>query len=106
METGQIGVLFGLFFFGVAYNQFVGWLGARKEGYTAYLVAVGVAVTLAGLGAVYSWQAAMWAALCFVASGAPMMLGEAWRHGVSRWQDIERERREALRTIEQLERDR
>lgn len=103
MDTGQIGVLFGLFFFGVAYNQFVGWLGARKEGYTAYLVAVGVAITLAGLGVAYSWQAAMWAALCFVASGAPMMLGEAWRHAARRWQAIEQARREALEVLAKRE---
>ncbi len=96
MNAGRIGVLFGLFFFGVAYNALVTWLGPRKEGYTAYLVAGGVLVTLAWLGLAYSWEAALWALFCFMASGIPMMAGEAWRHATQRWEAIQAERLRAL----------
>ena len=101
MDAGRIGVLFGLFFFGLAYNALVSWLGERKEGYTAYLVAGGVLVTMAGLGLAYSWEAALWALFCFMASGIPMMAGEAWRHAMRRWEALEEARAQALAEAQQ-----
>ena len=87
-------VMAGLLFFGVAFNAFVAWLGERKRGQTAMLVVIGVAVTLAGAAVVDFW-AAVWVGVCFVASGAPMVLGEWWR-GVQRSAEDARRAREEL----------
>jgi hypothetical protein len=63
---------------GYVYNRVVDWLGNRHEGYTSLLVCVGTGFTLAGV-AVISWQAALVVFLSFVASGFPMVIGEAVR---------------------------
>ena len=99
LTTVHTFVLLGLFMFGVLFNAFVTWLGERKRGQTALLVVAGVAVTLLGV-AVVDWQAAMWAALCFVASGSPMVFGEWWRNVVARGEEAAAAREEARRAIE------
>jgi len=71
-------VLFGLTMFGLAYNVWIGWLGDRKEGYTALLVMIGVAVTLIGV-AIISWQSALLVLGAFAASGTPMIAGDIYR---------------------------
>jgi len=95
----HLAVVFGLLLFGVLFNWFVAWLGERKRGQVAMLVVIGVAVTLAG-AAVVDWRAALWVGVCFVASGAPMVLGEWWRGVVRRSEEAAAARRaleEALR---------
>jgi Kef-type K+ transport system membrane component KefB len=67
-----------LFFFGLAYNAFVAWLGPLKEGYTALLVVVGVLVTLLGV-ALIDWRAAVLVGGAFAASGTPMIIGDISR---------------------------
>ena len=76
-------IIFSLLAFGVVYNLFVAWLGTRKRGYTALLVAFGSAVTLAGVAAI-NLEAAMITLACFVASGTPMILGDIQRYITAR----------------------
>ncbi len=79
--SGVIRVLIGLLIFGVLYNWAVGWLEARgyDEGYTSFLVVVGVLVTLSGV-ALLDWHAALLTMVAFVCSGVPMIVGSWWRH--------------------------
>jgi len=79
--SGVIRVLAGLFVFGLLYNWAVGWLENRgyDEGYTSFLVVVGVLVTLGGV-AVLDWRAALLTVAAFVFSGVPMIVGSWWRH--------------------------
>jgi hypothetical protein len=86
-------ILVALFWFGVAYNAWVGDLRERKEGYTALLVVVGVIVTLLG-AALINWQAALIVFACFAASGLPMVLGDIQRTIKLREDAIQRIRRE------------
>jgi hypothetical protein len=70
-----------LFGFGFVYNWLVGWLEKKgyEEGYLAWLVAGGVAVTLIGV-AVVDVRAAALALGAFVCSGFWMVWGSWWRH--------------------------
>ena len=80
-SSSVIRVLIGLLIFGVLYNWAVEWLECRgyDEGYTSFLVVVGVLVTLVGV-ALLDWQAALLTVVAFVCSGVPMILGSWWRH--------------------------
>ena len=71
-------VLFALLMFGVVFNNWVGHLGDKKEGYTALLVVIGVGMTLIGV-AIVSWQSALLVLVAFAASGTPMIAGDIYR---------------------------
>jgi hypothetical protein len=58
---------------------FIGWLGNRKNGYTAFLVAIGVMITLAAAIPVIGIEAVLFIVLAFGCSGLPMILGDIWR---------------------------
>jgi hypothetical protein len=95
-------VLFGLAMFGVAYNAFIHFLGARKAGYTSLLVVGGVLVTLLGI-ALLDWRASVITLAGFVASGSPMIVGEVYRSITEReaalhrnWLEIEENARRIL----------
>lgn len=72
----------GLLAGGIGYN----WLVARLEErhpdhpYTAFLVAAGVAATLAFAAVLVGIQAVLLVLTCFVASGLPMALGSMQRY--------------------------
>ncbi len=74
-------VLLGLLLFGIGYNALVAWLERRgyTEGYLSLIVALGVAMTLAGV-AVLSIQAALLALGAFCATGTPMIIGSITRY--------------------------
>jgi hypothetical protein len=64
-----------LFMFGAWFGWLVRWLALHQvDGQTAYMVVIGVFVTLLGLGLVAGWQVAGLALACFAASGLPMVL--------------------------------
>lgn len=90
-------VAIALMAFGAAYNWLVERLEQRgwDRGYTALLVAFGVAITLAGYAVVAGLEAALTVAGLFVASGTPMLLGSMLRHMRQREAD-ERAARERL----------
>ena len=79
--SGVIRVFVGLFGFGVAYNALVAWVERKgyDEGYSAFLVVLGVLVTLGGM-ALLDWRASLLGIGAFACSGAPMILGSWWRH--------------------------
>lgn len=79
--SGAVWVFISLALFGVGYNAFVSWAERRgyTEGYLSLVVALGVAVTLAGV-AVLSIEAALLSLGAFAASGTPMIIGSIWRH--------------------------
>jgi len=98
-----------LLIFSFAFNL---WITAHEErngyttGNTAWLVVVGVVVTLVGV-ALVSWQAALIAVVGFIFSGPAMIWGEhnrelnrvrrcAERQAKAEAERIEREQREAL----------
>ena len=78
----QITVLAALFIFGIVYNATVKWLEDKDyhDGYVAYLVVFGTAVTIIGYGLLAGADAALKAFYCFAASGLPMVVGSCWRH--------------------------
>ena len=85
MYLGVVSVLFGLFIFGLAFNQGVAWAKPRGylEPYLAFWVAAGCGATLIGVGIVdtlVSWNAGLIGLVCFAASGAPMMVGDMARY--------------------------
>ena len=82
MDKHLLYVSIVLFLFGLGYNSFVAWLEkmGHDRGYTAFLVVLGVLVTLGGLAVVTSVETAIVGIICFGASGAPMILGSVWRH--------------------------
>ena len=71
-----------LILFGMAYNAGVQRLGRQygDHGYTAWLVVVGVAVTVLGALPQIGLRAGLHLLLAFVASGSPMIVGDVWRH--------------------------
>ena len=91
---GALLMILGLL--GIIYNMVVDRLGTLHYGYTSLLVVGGVGMTLGGL-AVICWQAAVMGAVCFVASGAPMIVGEAIRTKRQEMESLARMRSEALR---------
>ncbi len=81
-DLGLFWAVFGaLLLFGLLYNALVAWAERQgyTEGYMSLIVALGVAITLAGL-AVLDWRAGLLALLCFSASGAPMIAGSIGRY--------------------------
>jgi len=81
-DLGTISAVFlGLVLFGIGYNALVAWMERRgyTEGYLAFVVALGVIITLAGV-AVFSIHAALLALGAFIASGLPMIVGSIARY--------------------------
>jgi hypothetical protein len=62
--------------YGILFNELVNWLGERQEGYTSWLVVIGVFVTLTGYAIVAGIGHALLVAGLFIASGFPMIAGE------------------------------
>lgn len=91
-------VFFGLLLFGIGYNALVAWLERKgyTEGYLSLIVALGVAMTLAGVAAL-NIEAALLALGAFAASGTPMIIGSIWRYLRRR----EEARRAMIEEIEQ-----
>jgi len=71
-----------LVIFGMAYNRLAAYLGRRygDHGYTAWLVVVGVAVTILGALPQIGLRAGLHLLLAFIASGTPMIAGDVLRH--------------------------
>ncbi len=84
-----IAVGLALFVGSIFYDRLVGWLErtGRDRGYTALLVVIGTAVTLAGLAIVAGLDLALLAAGLFAFSGAPMLYGSVRRYQDSRAED-------------------
>ena len=78
----SVPVLLCLFFFGIGYNTLIERLIGRghHRGYMGFIVAIGTAVTLAGIAVICGIEAAAWATACFIASGLPMIYGSIARH--------------------------
>ena len=95
LDWTVVGALAGLMVFGVVYNALVAWMERQghTEGYVAFLVALGVAVTLLGWGLITRhWQDVLLLLCCFVASGTPMLLGSVTRYMAQRARDRAAER--------------
>lgn len=99
IDYGVIAAVYlGLILFGVGYNALVSHLidQGYAEGYLAFIVALGVAISLGGV-ALLSWQAALLALGAFVASGTPMMIGSVIRYARRRRASQQSLTREVLR---------
>lgn len=74
------------FVFGIGYNALVAFAHDHKLMHVSLSVAIGVAVTLLVPAAAWFdvampfWQAGILLALCFAASGVPMIVGSTRRH--------------------------
>jgi len=95
MNWVQIGATFGvntgLILFGIAYDKFVAKLEheGSDQGFTALLVAAGVAVTLFGIGIMdlfVNLNAGLIGVMCFASSGLPMIFGSLRRYAKLRSQ--------------------
>lgn len=98
-----VAVLGGLALFGLGYNR---WVAKREaqghdRGYLSLIVALGVAVTIAGYALlVASLAQALLLLACFVASGTPMIIGSIRRYVKAReaeYRAAQREAQEKLR---------
>ena len=74
-----VSVLIGLAGLATGYNVAIGKRDQRTVP-TSWLVVIGVAFTLAGFALIMGIVPALVAALCFVASGIPMIVGEHLRN--------------------------
>lgn len=83
-----------LLLFGCLYATLVNYMARKgvEDGQTAWLVVVGVAVTLVGSAFVVGVQVALLVAGCFVASGLPMVTEYVWRNWHNRQKDHEQAR--------------
>lgn len=73
-----VGILLLLFVFGLWFNGLVNRLGNKQEGFTSFLVVIGVGATSIGIGALdyfLGWNAFFLCLLAFSASGTPMIYG-------------------------------
>lgn len=86
MGSGAIAAGIGAVLFGILYALLVYVpLHGKHAGYTSWLVAIGSAVTLFFFGLAYGWVWSVRAAAFFIATGVPMMLGEAVKAKVDEW---------------------
>lgn len=94
-------VLAGLLLFGLGYNRLVERLekAGHTHGYLSFLVATGVAATVAAAGALIGWLNVLILAACFAASGLPMILGSVVRYLRERKQDEEAARQLAKEAL-------
>lgn len=81
-QLPQAAPLVGLLAFGLAYNRFVQALRRRygDHGYTAFLVAFGVGVTLAALAPRLGLRSLVYVLAGFACSGLPMIVGDSLAH--------------------------
>jgi hypothetical protein len=90
----EIVAYLGLIVFGLLYNAGVAWLHRRgyQDGYTAFLVVIGVAVTVltVAVAGLITWDAVLVLVLAFISSGIPMILGDIARHTRSRRREADR----------------
>lgn len=89
--------LFGLLYAMIVYVP----LHGKHGGYTSLLVVVGVMGTLFFFGLAYGFEWALKIGLFFVATGGPMVLGEAVK---TKWEDWKADQ-QAAREIEELLKD-
>lgn len=83
---------------GFLYNEWVEYLESKRytEGYLAFVVALGVVMTLVGV-AFLLWQAALIALGAFICTGMPMIVGSVIRHVRRREEEQRAEREEAAK---------
>lgn len=87
---GALSVYIGLFTISLLYDRLVHWLEVNRhaDGRTAYLVVIGVAYTLLGLGLVDIFlpniNAGLLAFSAFALSGLPMIIGSRNRYSASK----------------------
>ena len=80
LESGHVWALIGALTFGILYAAAVYVpLYGKRGGYTSLLVAFGVAVTLAACIPMIGLVNVLYVIAAFVASGVPMIAGEAIR---------------------------
>lgn len=83
MSTVELIVLAMLVVFGLLYNQVVDYVQAQlpeRHGVTAWLVVVGVLVTLGGFLILTDLRTFLLALLCFICAGTPMIIGSMGRY--------------------------
>lgn len=97
-------VLLALIAFGAGYNKLIAWLTltGRARGYSAFLAAFGILVTLAGAGFLIGWLPALLALACFTASGLPAAIGSTVRFMDERYRDEQAARKIAEEAISEL----
>jgi hypothetical protein len=87
-----IALALGLMMFGIGFNAFVEWLERRPlghHGYTAFLVVIGVAVTVLASWPIIGFKAVLTLIVAFLASGIPMVVGSIARYMRERDADAE-----------------
>lgn len=89
------GAAFGLACFGVMYNLLVDRMGDRKFGYVAFLVVLGVLITLGAAALVVPIVYVLIIVLLFGVSGLPMIVGDVLRAVRARETDVKRQAEEA-----------
>lgn len=89
MNENTVGVLVGIFLFGVIYALIVYIpLHGKHGGYTSLLVSFGVVATLAACILLIGLTDTLWVAAAFICAGVPMIAGEAIR---SKYDELHRE---------------
>jgi hypothetical protein len=92
-NSAIIPTLIGLFLFGVVFAALVYRSNGKHHGYTAFLVVIGVAVTVGATGPVIGWDRVIFLTLAFAASGISMIAGDIYReikrrdHAERVWRD-------------------
>lgn len=83
-EWGIIGVIALLF--GILYAITIHQLkqSDRLEGYTAFAVVIGVAITVGLSGFIIGWGAVLGVFFIFVCTGTPMVIGDIYQHTTER----------------------
>jgi Tfp pilus assembly protein PilX len=95
-------VLLILALFGVGYNSLVGYLERSRlsQAYTAYLVVLGVLVTLGGAAFLIGPLPALVVLACFAVSGLPMVVGSSLRSALEMRRDHKLARQMAKEVID------
>ena len=79
-----------LFIFGTGYAWIVRWMSKNSiEGQTAYVVVIGVSVTVLASTFLNGWLATLMTLACFAASGMPMIVEYVMRISKERQRDRE-----------------
>ena len=82
--------LAGLFLFGIAYASLVRWMARHGiAGQTAYVVAVGVGITVLFAAALIGFWHTVLLLSCFAASGTPMIIEYVSRSAGQQYEDAE-----------------
>jgi hypothetical protein len=83
MGVGIVIMVCGLLLFGIVYDLLVTHLNQRPaghRGYTAFLVVVGVAVTVTATLPIIGFENYLILVIAFIASGIPMITGDMRRY--------------------------